>query len=207
MGSYETDNVLSFSGQSLNLKENIYRLQEQVSCSETQITRLEMTDLKIDVELASIIVLFIQKHGGSVTHLSLLDCIGHVDVVVSVSLLTGLKSLEIGTSALHVCAHSLGVGLLTSANLKRLVLHSGKERYFTLDADTAASLGQGLIGSKSLESLTLKKCRFSDSFAIRSTCNALKPSSFVQHIVLEECLSANGQALPTEDFRLFFDGE
>jgi len=200
MDSCATDGVASFSGLSWNLNEDINRLN-----SESKITRLEISDLRIDVELASIIVLLIQKHGGSITHLSLLDCTGHIDVIVSVSLMTGLKSLEIGTPALSVCAHSLGVGLLTSANLKRLVLHSGKKRYFTLVADSVASLGQGLIGSKSLESLTLKRCRFGDSVAIRSTCNALKSNSFLQHIVLTECLSGNGQTLPEGDFSLFLD--
>lgn len=198
---------VSLSGSSCNHDKISHWLKETSSLS-APIIKLEISDVEIDVEQASNFVRLLQKHSETITHLSILNCSGHIDIIVTASFtILGLTSLEIGTSVLNVCAHSLGVGLLTSTSLKRLVLHSGKQRYFTLVADTAGSLGQGLIGSESLESLSLKKCRFGDFGAIQSISNALKLNSVLQHVELRECLSANGQSLPNERYRPFLDGE
>lgn len=199
----------SFSGLSWNKKENIHRLQEASSWEAKEITRLELSHFDIDVNTASLIVQIIQKNRATITDLSILDCTGHINIVTTVVMaIAGLESLRIGSSTLHLCSHSLGVGLLTSTSLKHIELHSGKSRYFTLVAESATSLAKGLEVSKSLRSLVIKRCRFGDNMAIRTIGGALKANSSLQGIVLSECFSANGQAIPDDVFKLFFiDGK
>jgi hypothetical protein len=211
---------LELSGASWALEASIRELREASACPKKNksVDKLKLTDFDIDTTLAATIIQVLRKHNNhknnedgdcddhcGVTELSLEECSGHVDIVVTAALtssssLSGMESLSLSigrlaTAAFTPCAHALGVGLQLNTSLQKLVIQSGSNVFFTLSSEAATSLEQGLIGNSTLRTLHIQSCRFVESNSVRSLARGLRGHRFLKHVTLRSCFVANGRAL------------
>lgn len=191
---------LELSGESWALDTSVNELFDAAS-AENDVQSLKLTDFDIDTTIAASIIQVLRKHGSHMSDLLLHECTGHVDIVVTVALTsTHLNFLlisigRLATVAFSPCAHALGVGLQINSNLKKLVLQSGSNVFFTLSAEAAISLEQGLAGNSTLETLYIQSCRFGDSSAVRSLARGLRSHRCLKDVRFRSCFVANGHAL------------
>jgi hypothetical protein len=198
--SSSSGNVKAFSGLPWCLEDSLKELRQAASPDAIKIHRLNFSEFDIETKVAASIVKVLRRHESSITDLSFADCTGHVDIIITVAMtIAHLESLKLSNSTLSNCAHSLGIGLLINSNLRSLMLDSGSSVFFTLTAESAVSLEKGLSGSKSLETVHFRNCRFGDRAAIRSMCIGLQHNKTLRNVTLKSCFAANGQALPDEN--------
>eukprot|EP00980_Cylindrotheca_fusiformis_P015153 scaffold4183_cov137-Cylindrotheca_fusiformis.AAC.16 len=202
-----TNQTVVFSGTPWwSSEDSVEELRKAASLDATIIQSLKITDFEIDTRVAAFMIKVLQRHGHSITDLVLTECTGHIDIIVTVAMtIARLESLKLSSGALSSYAHSLGVGLHTNSNLRTLILVSGCSVFFTLTADSAASLEKGLSASKSLETFHFVNCRFGDGAAIRSLSNGLLQNQTLRHIALKSCFAANGQILPDDSLAVLLN--
>ena len=200
--------TLQLSGAGWALESSLMTLREVVT-KKKRIRQFSFADFDVDVTTAALFIQALQVSASVVTSLSLNECTGHVELVVTAAMaLNRLEKLSVSVGRLAPAAstpvmHSIGVGLQISSSLKELAIQSGSNVFFTLSPEAADSLEEALscnhteIGSTAskLERFTLKSCRFGEPCAVRSVARGLKNCRSLRHVNLQSCYTNNGHPL------------
>ena len=201
----ETTTSLELSGSCWALETSLNKLRkaaygETSGGKSLSLVTFRLNDFDLDVSAAAAVVQLVRKHESTLKFVTLQECTGHTDIVLTVALTIPIKccSLSLGrlaTAASSPCMHALGVGLQISHSLRDLILQAGSNVFFTLDSHAARSLEQGLGNNSSLESFTLKCCRFGDPSAVRLLAQGLRRNGNLRYVTIRSCFVENGHAL------------
>jgi Leucine-rich repeat (LRR) protein len=170
--------------------------------SPPSLTSLKLEDFDLDTLVAAKIIQLFQKHSNTLQHLTLSECTGHVDLVLTVAL-TALPKLstlriatgQISTTAFDPCANALGVGLQGNSCLRELTLQSGSNVFFTLSTDAAVTLADGLARNCILERFDLVGCRFDDVSTLPSLARGIRRHNVFKQVQIKSCFQSDGHAL------------
>lgn len=189
----------------LDSREAIYAAAADIEVFSDSKKRIILRGCHLSTTTAATIVKILRKNETSVEELVLDKCKGRVDIILTVVFTVAMPKvvailLDYPPSIpFEPLAHSLGVGLLTSANLHELELNIGSNGgFFTLTAEAARSLEQGMSGSRTLSRLCIEHCRFAESSALRILAEGLRRmKGTLRDVRLAFCYEPNGQ--PLED--------
>ncbi len=166
------------------------------------LTDLKLKDFDLNTTVAANIIQLFQKHSSSLQDLTLYECSGHIDLVLTVALtaLPNLQTLRIATGRLSTaafdpCANALGVALQGNQSLQQLTLQSGSNVFFTLSTEAARSLADGLAKNCRIEQFDLIGCRFADTSTLSVLAGGLRKYSLLKQVKIHSCFQSNGHAL------------
>lgn len=194
---------LELSGENWALNASLEELAAITSDEEARLSSLSLINFPLVTLLTGGSVLpALQRHAESLEHLTMHECTGHLDLVLTVALvhLSHLKSLSItigrlSTIAFEPCANALGVGLQVHSNLQRLTLQSGSTAFFAMSAPAARALAQGLANNTALECLKIVGCQFAEPSAVSALAYGLRNHRFLKEVQLKLCFMSSGNVL------------
>lgn len=167
--------TLHVGGNTWQLEGSLAEIDEAARGSKN-VSSIRLDSFDIDVVTAAKIVATIQNHQDTVTSFKIVDCSGHLDIVLSVAL-ASLSWLQILTIEFDVNAttnsqcpvfHSLGVGL-HGTTLRSLSL-----RQCAINSSAASSIEIGLAGNHTLKKIELHCCQFHDNDSLLAFSRGLK---------------------------------
>lgn len=203
VNSSKIKSVLELNGAEWALGASLGELAEAYEPKSTlELSSLRLWDFDLDTTVSAIVIQVLKRHSKTLHDVLFHECSGHMDLVLTVALtsLAALQSLHIATgrlstSAFDPCANALGVGLQMNHTLKRLSLQAGSNVFFTLSADAARTLANGLAKNCMLEELRISSCRFGERGAIHLLANGIKSHRFLKRVQVKSCFVFNGYAL------------
>jgi Ran GTPase-activating protein (RanGAP) involved in mRNA processing and transport len=196
--------VMKLSGSSWALESSLYELDRAIaSVGRRPLHTLQLNDLELDVRATTAVIQLLRHHTACLEKLSLQECTGHVDMVLTVAMTIPLQTCSIAVGGLAPtassrCLHALGVGLQLTSTLKTLILESGSNAFFTVTVDAMRSLEQGLANNTSLTKFQMKGCRFAEPSAVLALAHGLRGHGNLQEVKLRQCFMANGHSLDDE---------
>lgn len=194
---------MQLSGVSWAFESSMYELDRAIVRGHRPLHTLQLNDLDFDVRATTAVIQVLRHHAASMKKLSLEECTGHVDMVLTVAMTISLQTCSIAIggmtpTASSRCLHALGVGLQLTSTLETLMLKSGSNEFFTVNVDAMRSLEQGLENNASLTKFYLKGCRFTEPSAILALAQGLRGHGKLQEVKLQQCFKANGYSLDDE---------
>jgi hypothetical protein len=208
----KNDRVMKLSGVSWALESSLYELDRAIVSHKYNrpLHTLHLDALDLDVRATTAVIQVLRHHSASLKNLSLQECTGHVDMVLTVAMTTTISlqtcSIAIGgmtPTASSRCLHALGVGLQLTCTLETLILTSGSSNeFFTVNVDAMRSLEQGLENNASLTKFYLKGCRFAEPSVILALAQGLRGHGNFKEVKLQQCFRANGHSLDDEGLSL-----
>ena len=195
--------VMKISGVSWALESSLYELDRAIISWHRPLHTLHLYDLDLDVRETTAVIKVLRRHAASLENLSLQECTGHVDMVLTVAMTISLQTCSIAIggiapTASSRCLHALGVGLQLTSTLETLILESGSNEFFTANVNAMRSLEQGLENNASLTKFCLKGCRFAEPSVVLALAQGLRGHGNLQEVKLRRCFKANGHSLDDE---------
>ena len=170
--------------------------------SSGKLTDLTLENFELENGPAARIIQLLKMHSQTLETCCLVECSGHVDLVLTVALTTlpKLKTLSIIVGRIspmdfHPYASALGICLQSNNSVRQLSLKAGSNVFFTLSTVAARSLAHGLSQNSMLEIFDLIGCRFEEASTLPSLARGLRWSCLLEQVRIQYCFQSNGHVL------------